>query len=359
MNYGGCTIMKRYFSFIGLLMFFAVIIAGCATAPQPVKPAQEELDKLVWPAPPDEPRIKFVAVYRGSKDVEEENTLLRVIGEEGPTFLARPHGIVADRKGNIFVSDTQLLKVFKFDFEHKKFTTIGETAVKRATIPMGLAIDNDRGYLFVADLGSKSILVYDKENGSLKFGIGQTPGTFQRPAAVAVNTKTQTVYVCDTKLHSVKAFDYSGNLLFTIGKGDRSEEDDGFNVPSSVAVGKDGKLYVSDMFSRYIKVFSPEGKFLKKIGQGVGSGFGNFSKIIGVALDSEGHLYGLDIDFGNFQVFDEATNQLLTFAASSGRQLGNLLLPSTIFIDENDRIYVTDTFNKRIQVFQYLGSAKK
>lgn len=349
----------RRLTMIGMLVGIVFFI-GCATAPQPVVRPPENLDKLVWPPPPDEARIKFVASYRASSDIVEPNSLLRVIGEEQVTVLQRPHGIVADRKGNIFVSDTQLLKVFKFDFERKKFTVIGEGGVKQATIPMGLAVDNDKGYLFVADLGSKSILVFDKESGSLKFAIGQEPGTFQRPVSVALNTKTQTVYVADTKLHMIKAFDYAGKQLFTIGKGERSETaDDGFNVPSSVAVGRDGKLYVSDMFNRYIKVFSAEGRFLKKIGQGVGSNFGNFSKIIGVAIDSDGHLYGLDIDFGNFQLFDEEKNALLTFAAKSGRQLGELLLPTTIFIDEKDRIYVTDTFNQRIQIFQYLKAGQR
>jgi DNA-binding beta-propeller fold protein YncE len=348
--------VKRY----GLIIvFFAALLVlyGCATTPEPPGLSPAELEKLVWPPPPDEPRVRFVASYIGSQDVGEGSSLLKIIGdEEGVRRFQRPHGVVADRKGNIFVSDTQALKVFKMDFERKRFTTIGESGIRQVKVPVGLAVDNDKGYLFVADLGSKTVMVYDKESEGFKFAIGQEPGTFSRPTSVALDTKTQRVYVSDTKLHMVRVFDYDGKLLFSIGKGERSDADDGFNVPSSVVVGKNGNLYVSDMFNRYIKVFTPDGRFIKKIGQGVGSGFGNFSKLIGMAIDTEGHLYGLDVDFGNVQIFDEQNNRLLTYVAKSGRQLGEFMLPTTIFIDERDRIYVTDTFNYRVQVFQYLGS---
>ena len=349
--------MRKYHLLFTILAF-VLSVAGCATVQEPPQPPIDT-SKLVWPPPPDEAKVKFVTLYRGGSDLEGGQSFLRFLGEDVEGNFRRPHGIVADRKGNIFVSDTELLIVYKLDFEKKRSTTIGESGTQQVRIPMGLAIDNDRGYLFIADLFSKTVMVYDKDTGSFKFAIGQAADTFKRPVSIALNTKTQMVYVADTKLHMVKVFDYSGKFLFSIGKGERSLEDDGFNVPSSVAISpKDGKLYVSDMFNRYIKVFTSDGKFVKKIGQGVGTGFGFFSKLIGVALDSEGHLYGLDVDFGNFQIFDEESNQLLTYVSKSGKNPGDLLLPTTIFIDEKDRIYVTDTFNFRVQVFQYLGSRK-
>jgi hypothetical protein len=35
-----------------------------------------------------------------------------------------------------------------------------------------------------------------------------------------------------------------------------------------------------------------------------------------------------------------------------------MFLPAGIFIDKRDRIYVADSYNKRIQIFQYLGGER-
>ena len=37
-----------------------------------------------------------------------------------------------------------------------------------------------------------------------------------------------------------------------------------------------------------------------------------------------------------------------------GHKYGELWLPSGIFIDKNDYIYISDTYNKRVQVFKYM-----
>ena len=49
---------------------------------------------------------------------------------------------------------------------------------------------------------------------------------------------------------------------------------------------------------------------------------------------------------------------LLLFFGSQGRAYGEFWLPSGIFIDNNDYIYVADTYNGRVQVFKYLGKRK-
>ncbi|MDO9307904.1 MAG: 6-bladed beta-propeller, partial [Deltaproteobacteria bacterium] len=56
---------------------------------------------------------------------------------------------------------------------------------------------------------------------------------------------------------------------------------------------------------------------------------------------------------GNFQIFNQK-GQLLLYVGQEGALPGELMLPSAIFIDKNDRIYVSDTFNHRIQIYQYL-----
>lgn len=325
--------------------------AGCAS-----QKAVKAIPDLAWPSPPEQPKIKLINYYTGKEDVSPDSTLLKLIGEEENVRLVRPHGVVADREGNVYVSDIGygVWRVYGFDFARKDFMVIGASGSVRLKVPLGLAIDNERRLLFVADGGNNAVYAFDKDSGNVKFVIGQQPGTLMRAASVAVDPARERVYVADTKLQMIKVFTYQDQFLFSIGKGERSDADDGFNVPSQIALDRDGNLYVADMFNRYIKVFNPEGKFVKKIGHGLGASYGYFSKLVGVAVDSEGHVYGLDTDFCNFQVFDQ-DNNLLIFVGEPGGQLGRFLNPSNIYVDEFDRIYVTDTMNSRIQVFQYLG----
>ena len=58
----------------------------------------------------------------------------------------------------------------------------------------------------------------------------------------------------------------------------------------------------------------------------------------------------LDSAFGNFQIFDYDGNTLLA-VGSNGIGPAEFQLPSSIFIDENDKIYVVDQINKRVQIF--------
>lgn len=342
--------MIRKLLVCALVIMSGLVLSGCAGVEQKPVPKRE----AVWPLPPEKARYKLVAEYWGRRDLEDSD-MLKFLGQQEDVFLERPHGIVADNKGNIFVSDIKKLKIFVFDFEKKKFRIIGDTGIKKVVIPLGLAIDNKNGLLFVADGSLKQVLAYDKDSGDLKLVIGQQPGTFQRPVTVAVNPSTRRIYVGDAKLQQVKVFDYEAKLLFSIGKeGQRIENDEGFNVPSQIALDRAGNLYVADMFNRFIKKFSPDGKFIGKIGLGTGLGSGYFSKLVGVAIDSEDHVYGLDTEFCNFQAFDQQ-NRLLLAVGEPGNGPQRMFMPTNIFIDEKDRIYITDTGNSMIKVIQYLG----
>ena len=65
----------------------------------------------------------------------------------------------------------------------------------------------------------------------------------------------------------------------------------------------------------------------------------------------------VDAAFNNFQIFSPE-GQVLMFVGTAGEDPGQFLLPAGIFIDHEDRIYVTEQRlgGGRLQIFQYLGS---
>jgi len=54
------------------------------------------------------------------------------------------------------------------------------------------------------------------------------------------------------------------------------------------------------------------------------------------------------------QVFNRQGELLYTFGAA-GTRAGEFQLPAGLFIDHSDRVFVVDSFNRRVQVFQYAG----
>jgi hypothetical protein len=62
----------------------------------------------------------------------------------------------------------------------------------------------------------------------------------------------------------------------------------------------------------------------------------------------------VDALLGMVQVFNRQGQLLYTFGAK-GVHAGEFQLPAGLFIDHNDRVYVVDTFNRRVQVFHYAG----
>ena len=42
-----------------------------------------------------------------------------------------------------------------------------------------------------------------------------------------------------------------------------------------------------------------------------------------------------------------------------GNTLGNFQMPTGVFIDKSDRVYVVDSFNRRVQIFHYYGLKKQ
>ena len=60
---------------------------------------------------------------------------------------------------------------------------------------------------------------------------------------------------------------------------------------------------------------------------------------------------------GMVHVFDRQ-GRLLYYFGKRGTALGEFQLPAGLFIDRNDRVFVVDSFNRRVQVFDYHGLPK-
>jgi len=335
----------RFHTIIKLILIMILIysVAGCATSPYQTYEASGE---YIWPPPPDIPRIKWLRQWFHKYDFGKPNKILDVlIGEEREIRLRRPNGVVSDSAGNVYVADSEHRVVFVFDREQNILRYLGDGLL---SAPVSLAINNKKGILFVSDSQLDKVFGIDKNNGRLLFEIGG--GNFKNPSGMVYDENRNRLYISDTKNHMVRVYDENGKPLFTIGK--KGSDDGEFSYPSYLAIDKKGNLYVVDSFNYRIQIFDHEGRFIRKFGK-LGDATGSFSRPAGIGVDSEGHIYVVDTAFNNFQIFNEE-GKLLLWVGQGGGKPGEFSLPSGMYIDNKDMIYVSDTFNRRVQVFQYL-----
>jgi len=306
-------------------------------------------ENLVWPPPPEKPRIQFMKTIIKPADIGIKKSFFKQIWEfvagDEPESMVRPYGI-AVKGDKIFITDVALAGFHVFDLSRNNYKIISPKPVQ---VPSPLAaafIGSER--VLVVDSVLKKILVFDNEGKYVSEFSAGFP--FQRPTAICVSPFDNAVWVTDTLAHQVFKFNLNGEKLLTLGKrGDKKGE---FNYPTGLAVGKDGKVFVCDTLNARIQIFSPQGRYLFSFGKH-GDSTGDFSHPKSIALDSDGNVYVVDGLFDAVQIFDEKGQLLLVFGRK-GVKNGEFNVPASICIDEKDRILISDSYNGRLQIFQYL-----
>jgi DNA-binding beta-propeller fold protein YncE len=341
--------LKQYTLIVLILSAILLLVQGCVKQTGELR---EPLPEIVWPQPPDNPRIRFVNVVSRPEDLQIKSTAFRRFVDyfTGKTDMAMvaPYGVATDSAGRLYVVDTALKTVHVFDVSAVDYYTFS-TKDSSLVSPIDIAIDYKKGYIYVSDSGGKTVKIF-KDRG--RFFVGEIgKGVFDRPTGVAINEKTSELLVVDTLNASILRYDLNDHGFKGILGGDGSATG-GFHFPTNIYVTKDGMILVSDSLNFRVQMFSPEGNFLRMFGS-EGDQSGYFTRPRGVASDSDGNIYVVDALFDNIQIFNNQGELLMAFG-SHGKGYGEFWLPTGIFIDRNDMIYVSDSYNKRIQIFEYL-----
>jgi len=213
--------------------------------------------------------------------------------------------------------------------------------------PYGLAVDS-KGRLYVADTKVGAIFIFNTENNDVELIKHGVHAKFGSIFGLAMDDNDN-LFVSDGELHHVLVFNPKHELQAGFG-------DDVMKDPNGMAIDAENRfLYVADTELDQVLVFDADTyKLLRRIGT-TGKAHtltdpGNFSKPTNVALDKDGNLYVADTWNDRIEVFDADGTFIRTWG-KNGDGPGDFARPKGIAIDVDGHVWVADSMLNRLQVF--------
>jgi DNA-binding beta-propeller fold protein YncE len=323
----------------------ALLLAGCAATEKPI---------VIFPLPPEIPRIEWLGTYASQNDFPKSGLEVffeAITGTPPADGFKSPFGVAVDRRGVIYVADPLDHNIRVYDLEQK--TAVYYTKIPQFSKPAGLAFDAE-GNLYVVDNGKQIVLVFNAAHQPLRTIGG--PQDFRGPTFIKIDDARDRVYVSDSLESKIVVFNRAGVKLSEIGP-KLSATENLFN-PQGMAIDKEGKLFIAEMLNARVVVVSPEGQLLRTFGTRGDAAY-NFEAPKDLAFDSDGNLWVVDNRRPQIYTYTPEGALLLATGGDSRSEDSPLAFasPTAITIDANDNIYVTDRLNKRFAIWHYRSVA--
>lgn len=312
------------------------LAAGCAAAP-----VARQVPPVSWPAAPDAPQARLVAILP-DRPVEASGGWDRLVDvvtgrdrQAAPAaFPALPFGVVGLPDGAWAVADPEApaLAILRPGAAPELRTCPGQPWAA----PMAVALLD--GALVVADAGAARLVELGPGGTCRILATG-----FERPTGLAAGGGR--LYVVDAPRQQVVVLGRDGAVLDRLGTGV-------LHLPTAAALAPDGSLLVADALDGRLVRFGPDGAVTGSVG-GRDEAGGGLVRPKGVAVDAAGVIYVSDGGRDQVLVFrpDGAFGQAL---GSGGGEPGQLLSPAGLAV-AGGRLAVADARNRRIQIFELVG----
>jgi len=280
------------------------------------------------------------ALYKYDKNGKPK--LLAGGNSEDGQFLA-PEDVAVDNAGNIWVADTGNKRIQKHSADGTYLSQI-----KMDGNPMGIASDTV-GNLFVATNNPDAIVKIDA-SGKRVDGFAKAvsaSGIPTRPTRIRVYGRE--LYVCGR--YKVQMFSTDGKYIREMNPGrlPQNPNEQRPIAPDSVAVNKNGVVYVADGISNQVMVFNHSGKLLKTLHPSKGGKHdtGDLYPISIAVVDDQ--LVGLDYASGNLYNLGDGSKVQLVFAGDKvpGGDISRLM-DGGIAVSRDGKLLIADTLNHRV-----------
>ena len=240
--------------------------------------------------------------------------------------------------------------------------------------PRGIEVSD--GFIYVADssncriqkftTGGEFVAAWGQQS-SIDVEAGEPAGFLDPWSVAAIPSSAPAasgIYVADTWNHRIQKLDEAGDLIAYWGLFGQYKVEDpagrgAFYGPRDIAVGPEGRVYVADTGNKRIQVFEPNGEFAFQWG-GDGAKEGRLDEPVGIAIApadapaSSAGVYVADTWNRRVQVFDESGSFLRQWPIA-GWDAGLSEEKPYLAVDARGYVYVTDPGHYRVLVFDYQG----
>ncbi len=184
--------------------------------------------------------------------------------------------------------------------------------------------------------------------------MGSEPGCFQKPRAMAIDSKDR-LFIVD-KAARIQVFNRDG----TFSHGWKTPKWQ-FGKPTGLSFDRSGNLMVADTHYYRVLFYTPDGQLLpdKTIGGREGQAPGEFGWVTDCVQDSKGNYYVSEYgELDRVQKFSPDGEYLWGWGGH-GPELHEFKRPQNLAIDEDDHLWVVDACNHRVMEFDVSGEQQQ
>src|SRR5271165_541588 len=296
-----------------------------------------------------EPPTHTVAVAHGVTRLGETRNRFVTFAYGRPSVLRAPQHVATDSRQRLIISDPEGGAVHVLDPAGRTSFRIASGGGRRLHQPAGVAVDADDN-IYVADSDRGMLGVFDRYGGFVRYiGNYQGENDYVSPHGIAIDRKAGRLYLVDSPRNLVFVLDLQGKVLGRFGKYRNDTGVGTFNHPTDIAYSH-GHIFVLDSWGTRIQTIDSAsnvvGGFELPRSYRLQDGAGN-----GLGVDEQGNVYISSFSASAITVYSQG-GQLLAWFGQPGRRVGEFAGPEGLWIDSDNRMYVADSGNGRVQIFQ-------
>jgi len=216
------------------------------------------------------------------------------------------------------------------------------------SFPTGITLDF-LGNIFITDTGNDRVVECDRDGRFLREigGFGWETGQFNHPTYITTDNGLN-IYVVDSQNKRIQRLDHNLNFVAAI-KVQKEGDFAGLSLPEGIAITPSGEIILSDMQEDCLILLNNVFNYERSFG-GFGGGGGSLRDPLGIFIDREGNIFVADSHNNRIAVFDQFGNYLKGF----GEKILNI--PSGVTVDQNQLTYVANTGDNSITIFDRQGN---
>lgn len=172
------------------------------------------------------------------------------------------------------------------------------------------------------------------------YGFGNKYGELTSPSGTAIDPANGTFWMTDPAFNRLVNYRIDGTLVGLVGK--KVDEEGAFRLPSDLAIDNDGLIYVVEPTYDVVRVFDKQGNE---------QGSFTVPKPLSIAVNDNLIVVGAN---SGFVIMDKNAN-IIKVIGQEGKGENDFDKINGVAIDDEDNIYISDTFNNRLSKWTAKG----